>query len=623
MAENKKAAPPVGPGSGRGPGMMGKAVDKPKDFKRTAKKLLKTLGQHKVGVTIVIVLAILSTIFAIVGPKILGLATTKLFEGIMQMISGTGAGIDFGYIGIIMLILVGIYVVSATFSYMEGYIMAGISMKITHKLREQIFEKIHKMPISYYDKKSHGEVLSHLTNDVDAISQSLSNSITQIITSVVTLVGISVMMFTISWQITLVTILTIPVSLLVLMLIMKRSQKQFIAQQRDIGNVNGLVEEMYGNHVLVKAFNGEETAKQQFDKHNSALYKSAWKSQFLSGMMMPIMSFIGNLSYVIVCIMGGSFAAAGKIAVGDIQAFIQYVRQFHQPIAQVANIGNVLQQTMAASERVFNFLDEPEEEPDKEDAVKAGDIRGAVEFRNIKFGYSQDKEIIHDFSIKIKPGQKVAIVGPTGAGKTTLVKLLMRFYDVTSGEILIDGINVKEFRRNDLRSNFGMVLQDTWLYSDTICNNIRYGKQEATKEEVLAACQAAQVDHFVRTLPDGYNLVLNEESSNISAGERQLLTIARALLTDPKIMILDEATSSVDTRTEQLIQKAMDNMIKGRTSFIIAHRLSTVRNADIILVLNEGDIVEQGSHSELLAKDGFYADLYNSQFKQGFVADDE
>ena len=625
MAENNKqpASRRAAAGGGGPMGNMGKPVDKPKDFKGTAKKLLRTMGDHKVAIIFVLIFAIMSTAFAIVGPKILGMATTKLFEGIMGMISGTGTGVDFDYIGMILIILVCLYVVSATFNYLQGYIMANVSMKITHKLRERIFNKIHKMPISYYDKKSHGEVLSHLTNDVDAISQSLSSSITQIITSVVMLIGIAIMMFTISWQITLVTLLIIPVSLLVLMFIMKRSQKQFTAQQRDIGNINGVVEEMYGNHMLVKAFNGEEKARSKFDKHNSELYKSAWKSQFLSGIMMPIMMFIGNISYVVVCVMGGAYAAAGRIAVGDIQAFIQYVRQFTQPIAQVANISNVLQQTMAAAERVFGFLEEPEEEPDSADVKAPKKAQGAVEFKDVHFGYDSQKEIIHNFSLNVAPGQKIAIVGPTGAGKTTLVKLLMRFYDVNSGEILVDGVNIKDYKRESLRKNFGMVLQDTWLYNDTIGNNIKYGNTDATEAELLGASEAAQVDHFVRTLPDGYNMVLNEESSNISAGERQLLTIARALLTNPKIMILDEATSSVDTRTELLIQTAMENLIKNRTSFIIAHRLSTIRNADVILVLNEGDVVEQGTHEALLKKKGFYAELYNSQFKQGVVLEDE
>ncbi|MCL2539922.1 MAG: ABC transporter ATP-binding protein/permease [Firmicutes bacterium] len=593
--------------------------EKPKDFKGTAKKLIKILGEYKFTLMIVFSFAVLSTVFAIVGPKILGMATTRLFEDIMGMIAGTATGIDFGYIGQIILILIGLYIVSATFSYIQGYLMAGVAMKITHKLRERIFDKIHKLPIGYYDKKSHGDVLSHLTNDVDAVSQSLSNSITQIITSVTMLLGITIMMFTISWEITLVTLATLPISFLILAFIMKRSQKHFVAQQKHLGLVNGLVEEMYGNHTLVKAFNGQAQARQEFDEKNNVLYKSAWKSQFFTGLMMPIMLFIGNISYVIVCIMGGSFAAAGRIAVGDIQAFIQYVQQFHQPVAQVANIGNVLQQTLAASERVFTFLEEKDESVETAESKKPEKLSGGVEFRQVKFGYTPDKEIIHNFSVKVKPGQKVAIVGPTGAGKTTLVKLLMRFYDINSGEILVDGVNINDYKRNDLRANFGMVLQDAWLYNDTICNNIKYGRPDADKEMVLAASAAAQSDHFIRTLPDGYNMILNEESSNVSAGERQLLTIARALITDPKIMILDEATSSVDTRTELLIQKAMDNLIKNRTSFIIAHRLSTIRNADVILVLNEGDIVEQGTHDELLAKGGFYAELYNSQFKHGII----
>lgn len=629
VTKNKLQHRPMrGPGGGHGPGGMVMTGEKAKDFKGTFNKLAKLLSQYRISLIIVFVFAVASTIFTIVGPEILGKATTKLFEGVMGMVMGTGKGVDFDYIAQILLKLIGLYVISAIFSYIQGYIMTGISMKVTYKLRKDIAAKVHKLPFSYYDTTSNGEVLSHITNDVDAISQSLNQSATQIISSVTMIIGIMVMMFTISWQMTLVALLIIPISMIIIVSIIKKSQKHFAAQQEYLGHVNGHVEEMYAGHTVVKAFNREEESTKTFDEYNKTLYASAWKSQFLSGLMMPIMSFIGNLGYVVICILGGYFAVNGKISVGDIQAFIQYVRQFTQPITQVANISNVLQQTVAAAERVFEFLEEKEEVPESEHAVRVNHndnvpdtdlnvhIQGSVQFAHVHFGYNPDKIIINDFCANVQPGQKVAIVGPTGAGKTTMVKLLMRFYDVNQGAILIDGYDIRDFERNELRSLFGMVLQDTWLYNATIADNIRYGKLDATEEDVIKAAKAAQVDHFVRTLPDGYNMVLNEEASNVSQGQKQLLTIARAILANPQILILDEATSSVDTRTEVLIQKAMDNLMKGRTSFVIAHRLSTIRNADTILVMRDGDIVEQGSHDELISKNGFYANLYNSQFEE-------
>ena len=619
--------PMHGPGSGHGPGGMIMHGEKAKDFKGTFKKLIRYMAKYKFSLIIVMFFAIASTIFSIVGPKILGKATNTLFTGIMGKVTGTGTGIDFGYIQNIMVWLVGLYLISALFSYIQGYIMTGVSMKVTYHLRREIAAKIQKLPFQYYDTTSNGEVLSHITNDVDAISQSLNQSVTQIITSVTTIVGILIMMFSISWQMTLVALCIVPVSMGFILTIVKKSQKHFTAQQTYLGHVNGHIEEMYASHVVVKAFNGEEDSVKAFDSYNDTLYSSAWKSQFLSGLMMPVMSFIGNLGYVAVCILGGYLAVNGRISVGDIQAFIQYVRQFTQPMTQVANISNVLQQTAAAAERVFAFLEQPEEVPESASPIRVntGDepdtelnvhIQGSVQFAHVHFGYRPDQIIINDFSANIQPGQKVAIVGPTGAGKTTMVKLLMRFYDVNEGAILVDGYDIRDFRRNDLRSLFGMVLQDTWLYNASIADNIRYGRLDATDEEVVAAAKAAQVHHFVRTLPDGYNMILNEEISNVSQGQKQLLTIARVILADPQILILDEATSSVDTRTEILIQKAMDHLMKGRTSFVIAHRLSTIRDADMILVMKDGDIVEQGNHEELLRKNGFYANLYNSQFEK-------
>ncbi|HOV40569.1 MAG TPA: ABC transporter ATP-binding protein, partial [Oscillospiraceae bacterium] len=584
-------------------------------FKGAFKKLIAYMGKYKAAVLIVIILAVASTIFNIVGPKILGLVTTELYNGIMEKITGTGDGIDFGYIRNIMFILIGFYAVSAGFGYLQGFVMSNISMKITYQLRKDIFAKINRLPLKYFDTKSYGEVLSHITNDVDAISQSLNQSVTQIISSIATIIGILIMMFSISWQMTVIALFVLPLSFVLISFIVKISQKHFTAQQEYLGHVNGHIEEMFGSHIIVKAFNGEEESVRRFNEYNKELCSSAWKSQFLSGIMMPVMIFVGNLGYVAICILGGYFAANGKISVGDIQAFIQYMRQFTQPISQVANMSNVLQQTAAAAERIFKFLEESEEAPDPENPIPASEIEGSVQFAHVNFGYNPEKTIIKDFSAIVEPGKKIAIVGPTGAGKTTIVKLLMRFYDVTNGAILIDGYDVKQFTRNGLRSLFGMVLQDTWLYNASIKENIRYGKLDATDEEVIAAAKTAQADHFIRTLPDGYDMVLNEEASNVSQGQKQLLTIARAVLSDPKILILDEATSSVDTRTEILIQKAMDNLMKGRTSFIIAHRLSTIRNADLILVMNNGDIVEKGTHEELLALNGFYANLYNSQFE--------
>ncbi len=610
--------PPRGPHRPRGPmgGPGGRMMpgEKAKDFKGTIKKLLKYLSRYHAAIIVVLLFAVASTIFSIVGPKILGKATTKLFEGVMAQIMGTGQGIDFGYIGMIILWLIGLYVASALFSAVQGLIMTRVSMKVTYRFRKEISEKINRLPLRYFDSTSHGDVLSRITNDVDAISQSLNSSLTQIITSATTLIGITVMMFSISWKMTLVAICMIPLSTVFMLFIVKRSQKHFVRQQKYLGFLNGHVEEMYGGHTVIKAFNREDASVRAFNQYNDQLYASGWKSQFLSGLMMPVMNFIGNLGYVCICILGGYLAVNGQIQVGDIQAFVQYVRSFTQPITQIANISNVLQQTAAAAERIFEFLDEEEEsaDPERPAPVTTG---GSVEFQHVRFGYLPDKIIIHDFSAAIKPGQQIAIVGPTGAGKTTVVKLLMRFYDINSGTILVNGTDIKDYTRHDLRSMFGMVLQDTWLYNGTIRDNIRYGRLDATDEEVVAAAKAAHVDHFVRTLPDGYDMVLNEEASNVSQGQKQLLTIARAILADPEILILDEATSSVDTRTEVLIQKAMQNLMKGRTSFVIAHRLSTIRDADLILVMKDGDIVEQGTHQELLERNGFYASLYNSQFE--------
>lgn len=600
-------------GGGHMAGM--RAGEKAKDFKGTMKKLLKYMSAYKLGIFAVMLFAVGSTIFTIVGPKILGKATTEIFHGLVSKVSG-GSGIDFDKITQILLFLLGLYVLSALFSFIQGFIMTGVSQKLTYKLRKEISEKINRMPMNYFDTKTHGEVLSRVTNDVDTLSQSLNQSATQIITSFTTIIGILVMMLSISPLMTVVALLILPVSMLLISTIVKKSQKHFKNQQEYLGHVNGQVEEVYGGHSIVRAFNKEDDVIREFTETNEILYQSAWKSQFFSGMMMPIMQFVGNLGYVAVAILGGYLVIKDAIEVGDIQSFIQYVRSFTQPITQVAQVANMLQSTAAASERVFEFLEEEEEDQFAEHPVSVEGLKGDVEFKHVHFGYNEDRIIINDFSAKVKEGQKIAIVGPTGAGKTTMIKLLMRFYDVNSGEILIDGHNLKDFNRSELRQMFGMVLQDTWLFHGSIKDNIRYGKLDATDEEVVEAAKAAYVHRFVQTLPDGYDMELNEEASNVSQGQKQLLTIARAILADPKILILDEATSSVDTRTEIRIQKAMDNLMKGRTSFIIAHRLSTIRDADLILVMKDGDIVEQGNHEELLEKGGFYANLYNSQFEQ-------
>jgi len=599
---------------GHGPGAMLQGGEKARDFKGTMKKLIKYLSAYKFSIITVLIFAIGSSAFSIVGPKVLGKVTTKIFEGIMAKISGTG-NIDFDYIEKIIIILIGLYLLSAALSYVQGWIMTNVAMKVSYNFRREISEKINRMPLKYFDNTNQGEVLSRVTNDVDTLSQTLNQSLTQIITSVTTVLGVLIMMFSISWQMSLVAIGIIPVSMIIIMIIVKNSQKFFKQQQDYLGNVNGHVEEMYGGHIVMKAFNGEKKSIEQFNKLNDKLYGAAWKSQFLTSIMMPLMNFVGNLGYVAVSILGGYLVVKRTIEVGDIQAFIQYVRQFTQPIAQIANISNILQQTAASAERVFEFLDEEEEVPEAKNPARLSEVEGHVEFKNVHFGYNTEKTIINDFSANIKPGQKVAIVGPTGAGKTTMVKLLMRFYDVNQGAILIDGHDIRDFTRNDLRSMFGMVLQDTWLYNGSIMENIRYGRVDATDEEVVEAAKSARVDSFVHALPDGYNMVLNEEASNISQGQKQLITIARAILAKPKILILDEATSSIDTRTEVQIKLAMDALAKDCTSFIIAHRLSTIRDADLILVMNNGDIVEQGNHNELLVKDGFYAKLYKSQFE--------
>jgi ATP-binding cassette subfamily B multidrug efflux pump len=602
-----------------GRGRMGRGImmqgDKARDFKGTMLKLAHYLGDYKLSIALVLVFAVASTIFSIVGPKILGQATTKLFEGVIAQIAGTGS-IDFDYIGNIILLMTGLYLLSVLFGIIQGWIMSGVSMDITYRLRKDISEKINRMPLRYFDGTNQGEVLSRITNDVDTVNQTLNQSLTQIIRSVITVIGVTVMMFSISWVMSLVAMAIIPLSMFIISFVIKKSQVYFKEQQDYLGHVNGHVEEMYGGHVVMKAFNGEQKSIRQFEVYNDKLYESAWKSQFLSGMMMPIMTFVGNLGYVAVAILGGWLAFRNAITVGDIQAFIQYVRTFTRPISQLANITNILQQTAAAAERVFEFLEEQEEIPDTATPVKLPVLRGKVDFHHVHFGYYPEKPVIKDFCASVMPGQKIAIVGPTGAGKTTLVKLLMRFYDVNNGAILIDGRDTRQFLRRDLRRMFAMVLQDTWLFNGTVMENIRYGQFEASDEQVMVAARAARVDHFVRTLPEGYQMELNEEASNVSQGQMQLITIARAILADPPLLILDEATSSVDTRTEVLIQKAMDSLMKGRTSFVIAHRLSTIRNADLILVMNEGQIVEQGTHDGLLAKDGFYAELYNSQFAE-------
>ena len=593
-------------------GMRGGA--KAKDFKGSLKKLVKYMSVYKVQMLFVAVFAVCGTVFNIVGPKILGKATTEIFNGLVSKVSG-GSGMDFGKIGQILLITLGLYVVSALCSFIQGMIMTGISQKTTYRLRKDITEKVNRMPMDYFDTKPVGEVLSRVTNDVDTLGQSLNQSATQLITSVTTLIGVLVMMLSISPLMTVVALLILPISVGLISFVMKHSQKYFSGQQEYLGNVNGQVEEVYSGHNVIKAFNKEDDVIREFDRTNDKLYESAWKSQFFSGMMMPVMQFVGNLGYVGVAILGGFLAIKKTIEVGDIQSFIQYVRNFTQPIQQVAQVTNMLQLAAASSERVFEFLEEKEEDQTVEHPVSVEGLHGNVQFENVHFGYSPEKIIINDFSANVKEGQKIAIVGPTGAGKTTMIKLLMRFYDVNSGSIKIDGHDVRDFNRSELREMFGMVLQDTWLFHGTIMDNIRYGKLDATEEEVIQAAKAAHVHRFVQTLPGGYQMEINEEATNISQGQKQLLTIARAILADPKILILDEATSSVDTRTEVRIQKAMDNLMKGRTSFVIAHRLSTIRDADLILVMKDGDIIEQGTHTQLLAQNGFYAELYNSQFE--------
>ena len=612
MADNnsyKQTPRRRGPGGGMAP------AEKAKNFKGSISKLMQYIGRYKIAILAVMIMAAASTVFTVIGPKVLGKATTGLSEGLMKKITGTG-GIDFSYIGRILIIVLCLYACSAIFSFIQGWIMTGVSQKVCYRLRKEISEKINRMPMKYFESRTYGEVLSRITNDVDTLGMGLNQSITTIITSVATMIGVLVMMLSISPLMTIIAIVILPISVGLVSFVVKKSQSYFKTQQEYLGHINGQIEETYGGHMVVKSFNKEKDMVDTFDKTNAVLYSSAWKSQFFSGMMQPIMMFVGNLGYAGVALSGGMLAINGVITIGDIQAFIQYVKNFTQPITQIAQVINQVQSMAAASDRVFEFLEEEEEEQIAANPVPTDNIRGEVEFKHVKFGYKEDQIIIKDFCANVKPGQKVAIVGPTGAGKTTMVKLLMRFYDVNSGEILIDGHNIKDFNRRELRDAFGMVLQDTWLYKDTIMENIRYGKLDATDEEVIAAAKAAHAHHFIETLPGGYNMELNEDASNVSQGQKQLLTIARAILADNPILILDEATSSVDTRTEIQIQNAMDNLMKGRTSFVIAHRLSTIKDADIILVMKEGDIVEQGNHEELLAKGGFYADLYNSQFEE-------
>jgi ATP-binding cassette subfamily B multidrug efflux pump len=591
--------------------MMG--GDKAKDFKGTIGKLFRYIGKYKAAVVVVAIFAIGSTVFNVVCPKVLGKATTVLSEGIMNKITGNG-GIDFTYIGKILLFCLGLYVLSVAFSFVQGFIMTGITQKVCYRMRREVSEKINRMPMSYFESRTYGEVLSRITNDIDTMGNGLNQSITQLITSVSTVIGVIVMMLTISPLMTLISVLILPISIMLMMFVIKKSQRFFKQQQEYVGHINGQVEEVYGGHNVIKAFNKENDVRREFHETNETLYKSAWKSQFFSGLMQPIMMFVGNLGYVAVAISGAALAIRGTIQIGDIQAFIQYVKNLTQPVQQVAQVTNMMQQMAAAAERVFELLEEKEEEQIVENPVSTEGIKGEVTFEHVKFGYNPDQIIIKDFSAHVKPGQQVAIVGPTGAGKTTMVKLLMRFYDVNGGAILLDGHNIKNFNRRELRDVFGMVLQDTWLFKGTIMENIRYGRLDATDEEVIAAAKAAHAHRFISALPGGYNMELNEEITNISQGQKQLLTIARAILADNPVLILDEATSSVDTRTEHRIQRAMDNLMKGRTSFVIAHRLSTIKNADIILVMKDGDIIEQGNHDELMAQNGFYADLYNSQW---------
>ena len=608
MSEQKRRGP-----MGHGHGMA--AGEKAKDFKGSMKKLFKYMEHYKFRFAIMFVFAVAGTVFSIVGPKILGKATTELFNGLVAKVNGTG-GINFEKIGMILLWTLGLYLVSSLFSLIQGLVMTGISNDVTYSLRKDISKKMNRLPMNYYESRTNGEILSRITNDVDTLQMSLNQSMTQLITSVTTLIGVFIMMLSINVWMTVAAVLILPVSMFIIQKVMKHSQKYFQAQQKYLGEVNGQIEENFGGHNVVKVFNKENDVVEEFEKDNKKLYESAWKSQFFSGMMMPVMQFVGNLGYVMVALLGGVFTIKGSIEVGDIQSFFQYIRNFTQPIQQIAQVVNLLQSSAAASERVFEFLEEPEEDQTVENAADITKLSGNVEFNHVKFGYNPDKIIIHDFSADIKDGQKIAIVGPTGAGKTTMVKLLMRFYDINGGSISIDGHNVKDFNRSELREMFGMVLQDTWLFSGTIRENIRYGRLDATDEEVVAAAKAAHIHNFIMQQPGGYDMVLDEETSNISQGQKQLLTIARAILADNRILILDEATSSVDTRTEMQIQKAMDNLMKGRTSFVIAHRLSTIKDADLILVMKDGDIIEQGNHEELLKAGGFYADLYNSQFEK-------
>jgi ATP-binding cassette subfamily B multidrug efflux pump len=613
-------------GGGRGHGPMAMMPgEKAKDFKNSMKKLIAYLSVYKIQIITVMLFAMLSAVFTIVGPKVLAQATNELFSGMMNIVSGGTQGINFTRIAQILMLLLGLYLVSTLFMYLQGFIMTDVSAKVSYDLRNAIAAKINKLPLKYFDTTTHGEVLSRVTNDVDMLNQTLNQSITEIISSITTMIGVLIMMLSISWSMTLIALGILPLSFILVTFTVKKSQKYFRAQQEYLGHLNGHVEEMYGGHIVIKAFNREQQSIEKFEEYNNELFRSGWKSQFISGLMMPMMHFVTNVGYVLICVLGAYLTTRGALTVGGIQAFIQYLRSFTQPVTQIANITNVLQQTAAASERIFEFLDEQEEEPDHPRVSVCWNgkpqegqlqIEGNVEFSHVRFGYDPNKMIINDFSAVIHKGQKVALVGPTGAGKTTIVKLLMRFYELNDGCILIEGHDIREFARDDLRSLFGMVLQDTWLYNNTIMENIRYGKLDATDEEVIAAARAAQADHFIRTLPDSYQMILNEEATNVSQGQKQLLTIARAILSDPKILILDEATSSVDTRTEILIQKAMDHLMEGRTSFVIAHRLSTIKNADLILCLDQGDIVEQGTHEELLKKGGFYANLYNSQFEK-------
>lgn len=610
MEHRRKAGgPPPGPHGGMAPG------EKAKDFKGTMKKLMGYIGKYKIGVFAVLLFAVGSTVFNIIGPKVLSKATTELFEGLMRKVQGTG-GIDFGKIGRVLILLLCLYLISALFSFVQGWIMTGITQKMCYRFRREISEKINRMPMKYFESRTVGEVLSRITNDVDTLGQSLNQSVTTLITSITTIIGVAIMMLTISPLMTLIAVVMLPISGGLIALVMKKSQKFFFTQQEYLGKINGQVEETFSGQNVIKAFNREEAVLEDFKKDNDVLYQSAWKSQFLSGMMHPIMMLVGNLGYVAVAVSGSLLAIKGTIQVGDIQAFIQYVKSFTQPIAQVAQVSNMLQSMAAATERVFEFLEEEEEEQYVEHAVAPESIEGRVSFENVQFGYDEDKIIIHNFNSEVEPGETVAIVGPTGAGKTTMVKLLMRFYDVNKGTIRVDGHDIRDFNRSELRENFGMVLQDTWLFKGTIMENIRYGRLDATDEEVIAAAKAAHAHHFISTLPGGYQMELNEEASNVSQGQKQLLTIARAILADNRILILDEATSSVDTRTEARIQKAMNNLMKGRTSFVIAHRLSTIKDADLILVMKDGDIIEQGTHQQLLEQNGFYAELYNSQFEE-------